>query len=123
MATIVTAAREPVTLDALTRDYRALEAELRKGAPDEGFLARIRREMGSLVSVRRASSPSPMAVARYDRALDALREGAVNAALAETLRLPGAARAKDWTDRARRYVAAHRALDEIESAALLSGER
>lgn len=123
VATIVTAAREPVTLDALTRDYRALEAELRKGAPDEGFLARIRREMGSLVSVRRASSPSPMAVARYDRALDALREGAVNAALAETLRLPGAARAKDWTDRARRYVAAHRALDEIESAALLSGER
>ncbi len=123
VATIVTAAREPVTLEELTHDYRALEAELRKGAPDEGLFARMRREMGSLASVRRAGAPSPMAAARYDRALDALREGAVNAALAETQRLPGAVRAKDWTDRARRYVAAHRALDEIESAALLSGER
>jgi hypothetical protein len=33
--------------------------------------------------------------------------------------MPGAARASDWTGKARRYVAAHRALDEIESAALL----
>jgi hypothetical protein len=36
------------------------------------------------------------------------------------MRLPGAARAADWTAKARRYVAAHRALDEIESAALLT---
>jgi hypothetical protein len=37
------------------------------------------------------------------------------------MRLPGAARANDWVAKARRYVAAHRALDEIESAALLAG--
>jgi hypothetical protein len=37
------------------------------------------------------------------------------------MRLPGASSASDWTDKARRYIAAHRALDEIESAALLSG--
>ena len=37
------------------------------------------------------------------------------------MRLPGAAHASDWVDKARRYVAAHRALDEIESAALLTG--
>ena len=30
------------------------------------------------------------------------------------MRLPGAQRAGDWEDKARRYVAAHRALDEIE---------
>jgi hypothetical protein len=36
------------------------------------------------------------------------------------MRLPGAARASDWTDKARRYVAAQRALDEIETAALLT---
>ncbi len=119
VATIVTASREPVTLDALTREYRALESDLREGAPDEGLFARFRREMATLATVRRAGTPSPMAAARYDRALDALREGAVSAALAETQRLPGGARAQDWTVRARRYVAAHRALDEIESAALL----
>jgi hypothetical protein len=37
------------------------------------------------------------------------------------MRMPGAARASDWVAKARRYVAAHRALDEIESAALLAG--
>ena len=35
------------------------------------------------------------------------------------MRLPGAARAGDWIGKARRYIAAHRALDEVESAALL----
>jgi len=37
------------------------------------------------------------------------------------MRLPGAANANAWVAKARRYIAAHRALDEIESAALLTG--
>jgi hypothetical protein len=37
------------------------------------------------------------------------------------MRLPGAANAAEWVGKARRYIAAHRALDEIESAALLGG--
>ena len=40
-------------------------------------------------------------------------------ALAETMRMPGAKSAGDWVGQARRYVATQRALDEIESAALL----
>jgi hypothetical protein len=48
-----------------------------------------------------------------------LEAGEVDAALAETMRLPGAGHASEWVARARRYIAAHRALDEIESAALL----
>ena len=40
--------------------------------------------------------------------------GDVDQALAETMRLPGASRAGDWVAKARRYIAAHRALDEIE---------
>jgi hypothetical protein len=43
----------------------------------------------------------------------------VDEALAETMRLPGASRAGDWIGKARRYIACHRALDEIESAALM----
>jgi hypothetical protein len=50
-----------------------------------------------------------------------LAAGDVDQALAETMRLPGATRAGPWIEKARRYVAAHRALDEIESAALLGG--
>jgi hypothetical protein len=63
--------------------------------------------------------PSPQPQARYDRALARLETGEVDLALAETMRLPGAANAGPWIVRARRYIAAHRALDEIESGALL----
>jgi hypothetical protein len=45
--------------------------------------------------------------------------GEVDAALAETMRLPGAPRAQDWINSARQYVAVHRALDEEESAPLI----
>ncbi len=121
LATIVTAAREPVTLDKLTNEYRALKPALRKGPPDEGMLTAFRRQLGSLVTIHRAATPSPMIEARYDRALESLQQGSVDAALAETMRLPGASNAAEWTARARRYVAAHRALDEIESSALLAG--
>jgi hypothetical protein len=48
-----------------------------------------------------------------------LQAGEVDSALAETMRLPGSANAERWILRARRYIASHRALDEIESAALL----
>src|SRR5439155_550561 len=61
------------------------------------------------------------AEARYQRASQRLATGDVDQALAETMRMPGASRAGDWIAKARRYVAAHRALDEIESAALMAG--
>ena len=65
--------------------------------------------------------PSVKPDARYRRALTRLESGDVDSALAETMRLPGASRAGAWVARARRYIAAHRALDEIESSALLAG--
>ena len=119
VATIVTASRQPVELDSLIADYRALGPTLRGGGPEEGWWDRFRRELGSIVSFHRADTPSPQPQARYDRALARLEAGEVDSALAETMRLPGAAHASQWVERARRYIAAHRALDEIESAALL----
>ena len=119
VATIVTASRDPVNLDSLVDDYRALGGQLRGGGPEEGWWDGFRRELGSIVTFRRAETPSPQPQARYDRALARLEAGEVNAALTETMRLPGAAHAAPWVARARRYIAARRALDEIESAALL----
>ena len=121
VAAVIAASREPVTLDRLTADYLALEPQLRRGPPQESLLSGIRRELGSLVAVHRAHTPSPMSQARYERALGHLGRGEVDRALAETMRLPGAPRAAAWAGRARRYIAAHRALDEIESAALMAG--
>jgi hypothetical protein len=119
VATIVTASRNPVGLDSLVADYRALGPALRGGGPEESWWGGFSRELGSIVSFHRADTPSPQPQARYDRALAWLEAGEVDAALAETMRLPGAANASDWVARARRYIAAHRALDEIESSALL----
>jgi hypothetical protein len=119
VATVITASRDPARLDALIADYEALGPTLRGSGPGEGWWDAFRRELGSIVSVHRADTPSPQPQARYDRALAKLRAGEVDAALAETMRLPGAANAGGWVIRARRYIASHRALDEIESAALL----
>ena len=121
IATIVTASRDPVRLDNLVAEYQALGPTLRRGGPEEGWWDGFRRELGSIVSVHRADTPSPQPQARYNRALSRLEAGQVDAALAETMRLPGSASAPQWISRARRYIAAHRALDEIESAALLGG--
>jgi hypothetical protein len=123
VAAIITASREPVTLDQLIADYDQLGPALRRGAPNEGVWAGFKREMSSLVAVRRASTPSGKPQARYERAVAQLQSGRVDVALAETMRLPGAPRAQEWIAKARRYVFAHRALDEVESAALLSGGR
>jgi hypothetical protein len=119
VATIVTASRDSVRLDSLVSEYEALAPALRSGGPEEGWWDAFRREMGTIVSIHRADTPSPQPQARYDRALERLKAGEVDAALAETMRLPGAANAGKWVVRARRYIAAHRALDQIESAALL----
>jgi hypothetical protein len=121
VATIVTASRDPVRLDSLIAEYQALGPSLRRGGPEEGWWDGFRRELGSVVSFHRSDTPSPQPQARYSRAMAKLEAGQVDAALAETMRLPGSANATQWISRARRYIAAHRALDEIESAALLGG--
>ena len=122
VATIVTASRSPVRLDELIADYEKLGPLLRAGAPQDSWWLKFQRELGSLVDIRRADLPSANPDVRYRRAAVRMSSGDVDAALAETMRLPGASRAGPWVDKARRYVAVHRALDEIESSALLASD-
>ena len=125
VATVVTASRYPVTQAELIAEHDKLGALLRGTGPDESWWTGAQRELGTLVSIRRNDSPSPRPAARFDRARARLDSGDIDAALAETMRLPGAARpeAQGWITRARRLIAAKRALDEIESAALISPVR
>lgn len=123
VATIVTAARSPVRLTELIGQYQQLRPELVGPPPDEDLWTSIRRGFSSLVSVRRSDRPTAQPQARYEQALSHLMSGEVDAALAETMRLPGAARGRDWIADARRYVAVHRALDRIESAALVGSSQ
>lgn len=119
VATIITAAHEPVRLDDLIAQYDSLGPDLRRGGPEDSWWTSFRRSLGDLVQIHSADQPSSNPEARYQRASQRLGAGDVEQALAETMRLPGASRAGDWAAKARRYIAAHRALDEIESAALM----
>ena len=121
VATIITGSHQPVRLNELIRDYQTLAPELRRSGPQDSWWSNTKRELGSLIQVHRSSRPPASPEARYNRALQMLSSGDADQALAETMRLPGAARASAWTAKARRYVAVHRALDEIESAALMTG--
>ena len=121
VSTIITASHQPVRLNDLIAEYDTLGPDLRQGGPQDSWWTNVRRELGTLVEIHPADRPAANPDARYRRAAQRLASGDVDQALAETMRLPGASRAGDWVAKARRYVGAHRALDEIESAALLGG--
>ncbi len=123
VSTIITGARSPVRLTELVDGYDQLGSVLSSGNANQGLLQGIRRELASLVEVRHEGTPSQKPGARYQRAASQLAAGEVDAALAETMRMPAAAKAGPWIDKARRYVSVHRSLDEIESSALIGDRR
>jgi hypothetical protein len=123
VATIISASRSPVLLTQLIARYQDLRTELVGPPPDEDFWTGIRRGFSSLVSIRHSDRPATQPQARYERARSHLMAGEVDAALAETMRLPGAPRAEEWIADARRYIAAQRAVEAIESAALLGNSQ
>jgi hypothetical protein len=119
VATIITAARDPVTLQKLQEELRQLSPFLAGGGPDQGWWTAFKTELAGLVAIRRQGTQSTLASERVRRANSNLEAGQVEVALAEVTRLPGSDRAAAWIAKARRYIAARRALDEIETAALL----
>jgi hypothetical protein len=123
VSTIITASHAPVRLDQLIAGYDQLGPVLRSGNPDDNFFSGLTRELGSLIDVRHADKPSQKPDARYEQGAARLDAGEVAQALADVMRMPAASRAGPWIEQARGYVAAHRALDEIESAALLASTR
>ena len=125
VATVITASRAPVVQSDLIAEFERLGAVLRGKSPDESWWSGVRRELGTLIAIRRNDTPNPRPAARFERAMARLEAGEIDAALAEAMRLPGAARpeARGWVIRARRLIATKRALDEIESAALIGPPR
>ncbi|HEX8533255.1 MAG TPA: hypothetical protein VF662_03740 [Allosphingosinicella sp.] len=119
VATIITASRQPVTLQQLQDGLADIGPELTGVGPEQNWWTAFRAELGELVSIRRAGTPSTIPADRLRRAERALASGQVDVALAEVLRLPGRDQGAEWVADARRYVMARRALDRIETAALL----
>jgi hypothetical protein len=115
-ATVVRSARAPVTLETLRQGLDAVAGDL---VTRGGFLGSLRQELGALIVVHRAGTPSPLPADRLARARRLLDAGQVEPALAEVARLPGADQAGNWTAAARRWVDAHHALDTLETAAVM----
>lgn len=118
VATVLQAAREPVTIEDLRVGLDGIAPELATGSAS-GWWTSFRRELGNLVVLHEAGTPSPLPADRLARARRMLEAGQVEPALAEVARTPGAAQAGRWTSAARRYINARQALDVIESAAIL----
>ncbi|ANI77772.1 hypothetical protein [Sphingobium sp. EP60837] len=119
VATIINAAREPVTLVDLRAGLASIADQLTTPGPQTSWWEAFQHEARELVTIRRASTPSPRPQAAMDRALHYIDAGRVSAALTEVERMPGRATADRWMQYARRYLEARRALDLIETAAIL----
>lgn len=119
VAMVLTVARQPVTVQSLQTEFQQVAPHLSGGGQGQGWWQAFRTEMAGLVTIRRENTPSTQPAERLRRAGQSLQSGDVEVALLEVLRLPGHERADKWIADARRYVAARRALDRLESAALL----
>lgn len=118
VAIVVQNARSPVTLADLREALAEIAPSLLRTDLSEGWWTAVKRSLSALVVIRQASTPNPRPSERLDRARLLLGEGQVEGAIGEISRMPGAANAESWTRAAQRYVAARRALDRIETAAI-----
>jgi len=119
VALLIRAAHQPVTLDTLALELEALSpALLVQDASGDRLPDQLRRALGQMVVLRRAGPAPPDPAARLARARRLVAGGQVEAAAALVAGLPGAERAASWAACARRWVAAHRALNLLDRAAL-----
>lgn len=119
VTTVINAAQAPVTLEQLAAELDDLGPSLATGSDGSALWASIQREWSELFVIRKAGTPSPAPQKRLERAERYLEAGNVAAAIAEVQAMPGGRYATAWLERARRYNEARRALDVIETAAIL----
>lgn len=117
--TVIDAAQDPVTLDRLIARLEGIAPELDDAPEGEDMLTRLGRELSSLFVVRREDTPSPLAERRLERARLFLESGRIEAAVQEIRSMPNAPVAEGWIEDAERFAAAQRALETLETAAVL----
>lgn len=117
---ILSAANNPITADELATQLDGLRPVLLSD-PQSGWLTRAGRALTSLVVIRRADAPSNRPTRRFEQAQQALDNGRVDEAIQDVEALPGQQHplVQNWLNEARRYNDARRALDLIETAAIL----
>ena len=117
--TVIEAAETPVTLDQLLARLEGLAPVLSDVRASEGLFSRIGSELSQLFVIRTEDTPSPIARRRLERARLFLESGRIESAISEIRNMPNAEEAADWLADAERFAAAQRALEVLESAAIL----
>ena len=117
--TVIDASQDPVTLPQLLAQLEGLAPELDDAPDGEGVFTRLGRELSELFVVRREETASPVSERRLERARQFLENGRVGPAVAEIRELPNALAAEAWIEDAERYAGAQRALETLETAAVL----
>lgn len=117
---ILSASTNPVTDEQLLERLDALRSILVVDQQAD-WLTRLRNSFGSLVILRPADEPSTRPTRRFERARRAVDDGRMDEAIMEIEAMPGHTDplVVAWLTEARRYNDARRALDLIETAAIL----
>jgi hypothetical protein len=117
---ILSASARPVTQEDLLRRLDAMRP-IAMADSNAGWLTRMGNSLSGLIVIRSADAPSAAPVRRFERAQRAVEGGRVDEAIGEVMALPGAENelVRQWLDDARRYNDARRALDLIETAAIV----
>ncbi len=118
VATVIDAARRPVTLEQLEDGLEATKAELASGSAGAGWFASIWQDVSTLAVVHRPGESSKTPSQRLEIARRALERDRVETAMREIRSMPGAGSAKPWLVKAQRYVAVRKALDRLEAITL-----
>lgn len=119
VATIINAAAAPVTIPDLQSRLEDLAPALVGGENKTDLWTAAKRELSSLIIVRKAGAPSAEPQRVVERAGALLASGRVDAAIEAVERLRNHEKADSWLQMARQYNEARRALDVIEAAAIL----
>lgn len=121
--TIVAFSKDPVTRDELLGQLEALSPRLGSTPSDESPWSRLQAELSSLFVVRRDTLRPNAPEDRLARARLLLASGRIDEAIELVSHMPGALVAEGWIASARRYGEVERALDLIETSALLESQR
>ncbi len=119
VATVVSAAQAPVTLEMLQNELNGLSPVLLNGTPDASLWATVKRELSQLFVLSKDDVASLAPSQRLMRAQVLVEAGMLPAAMQEVAALQGASVAQSWLVRAKRYNDARKALDRLEQMALI----
>ena len=119
VATIMSAAQAPVTIDKLQTELSGLAPILVSGNRDNGAWETVKGELSQLFVLRRDDGSTRTPEQRLIRAQAFVEAGNLSAAMLEVAAMPGAPAARSWMIRAKRYADARKALDRLEQMALI----